>query len=402
MIKKLKKKFILLATSSLLLLMTVLLCAINIINFSAVKQNADSILSLFSYSEMSFIFDFLPQGMSPEIPYEARYFTVLVSDKGAIIKADLEKVVSVSSEDLIRYVSKALAKKAERGFTEDYRFAKFESLGYTRIVFLDCGRQLDSFYRFMTISVLIGFGGCILVFVIFLLAANRIVRPIAESYTKQKQFISDAGHEIKTPLTVIAANTDLLEADIGENECISDIREQAKRLTALTNELVSLSRMEESDAVMLKSEFPVSELVSETASSFRALAASQKKNFTMDIADGISMNGSPDAIRQLVSILLDNAFKYSPAGGTVDIKMTSSKKDVVITVSNTTVSQIRKEDTARVFDRFYRTDDSRNSETGGHGIGLSLAKAITDAHGGKITAETQNGADFNVTAVIPL
>ncbi len=402
MIKKLKRKFILLATGSILLLMTVLICAINFINFNTVKQNADKILSLFSYSEMSFIFDFLPPGMSPEIPYEARYFTSLVSDKGTIIKINDDKIVSVNNETAIKYINKAIKRTNNRGFIDNFRFAKFAAEGYTRIVFLDCGRQLDAFYTFLTTSIIIGLSCCAVVFVIFLLAANRIVRPIAESYTKQKQFISDAGHEIKTPLTVIAANTDLLEADIGENECISDIREQTRHLTALTNELVSLSRMEEPDSRILKSEFPVSELVSETASSFKAVAAASKREYTVEIQNDISMNGSPDTIRQLVSILLDNAFKYSPLQGSVRLKLSASKKEMVLSVYNTISAPIKKEDMPRVFDRFYRTDNSRNSETGGHGIGLSLAKAITEAHGGKISAETQYGSDFTVTAVIPL
>ena len=231
--------------------------------------------------------------------------------------------------------------------------------------------------------------------------ANRIVRPIAESYEKQKRFITDAGHEIKTPLTVIAANVDLLEADIGENECLSDIREETARLSSLTGDLVSLSRMEEAEGAILKTDFPISDLITEETNTFRAPITAQKKNFSVQVSPNLTMNGSPGAIRQLISILLDNALKYSPEGGGIALSLTASKKELFLTVSNTTKEVMREEELPRLFDRFYRTDTSRNSETGGHGIGLSIARAITDAHGGRISASVKNEYEFTVTAIFP-
>ncbi len=422
MIKKLKRKFILLATASMLILMTVLISAMNLINFSTVKREADDVLSVLSHPDLPFrdqddrpgeepmpkpepereMRDFLPPGMSPEVPYESRYFSVTISPDGQILETNVERIVSVDSETVGAYVREAREDRRDRGFVAAFRFAKFSDGEFERIVFLDCGRRLDAFYHFLGTSIVIGLCGCAAVFLLFLLSANRIVRPIAESYEKQKRFITDAGHEIKTPLTVIAANVDLLETDIGENDYLSDIREETARLSSLTGDLVSLSRMEEGESAILKTDFPVSDLIAEEANAFCAPIAAQNKSFSVQITPDLSMNGSPGAIRQLVSILLDNALKYSPEDGSIALSLNVLKKELLLSVSNTTKEAMREEDLPRLFDRFYRTDTSRSSETGGHGIGLSIAQAITDAHGGKITASAKNRNEFTVTVTFPM
>lgn len=415
MIKRLKKKFIVVATVSMVILMTVLVGIMNIVNYSAVVTESDTILDILSGPNAPFgekhempdrppqnIENFIPHGMSPEVPYESRYFTAMVSKDGKIEETDFSKIISVDQDSVASYVQKAIDSEKERGFIGQFRYAKQTDDKMTRIIFLDCGRKLDSFRMFMWTSMAVGLLGCVVVFVVFLFAAGRIVRPIAESYEKQKRFITDAGHEIKTPLTIIGANLDLLESDYGENESFSDIRTQTKRLSALTGDLVYLSKMEESERTLTKIEFPVSDLIAETAQQFNAISQAQKKEYRTQIEPNVTMCGAPDAIRQLISILLDNAMKYSPNGGIVTLDVISRKKDLIISVFNTTVSPVSSENLSHLFDRFYRTDVSRNSETGGHGIGLSIAQAITTAHSGKITAETVNGSDFRITVTMPL
>ena len=415
MIKRLKKKFIILATASMLILMTVLVGIMNIVNYSSVVTETDTILDVLSQPDAPFgnhselpdkppqdIKDFIPHGMSPEVPYESRYFTAMVAKDGNIEETDFSKIISVDKESVDGFIQKAVASKSERGFIGQFRYAKQTDDRMTRILFLDCGRKLDSFRTFMWTSMAVGLFGCVVVFVVFLFAAGKIVRPIAESYEKQKRFITDAGHEIKTPLTIIGANLDLLESDLGENESLSDIRTQTKRLGVLTGDLVYLSKMEESENTLKKIAFPVSDLIAEAAQQFGAVAQANHKEYRIGIEPGLTMCGAPDAIRHLTTILLDNAMKYSPDGGIVTLDVVSRKKDLTISVFNTTVSPVSNENLSHLFDRFYRTDASRNSETGGHGIGLSIAKAITDAHGGKITAETVNGSDFRITVSMPL
>ncbi len=415
MIKRLKKKFIILATASMLILMAVLVGIMNVVNYSSVVTETDTILDVLSQPDAPFgdhselpdkppqdIKDFIPHGMSPEVPYESRYFTAMVTKDGNIEETDFSKIISVDKESVNAYIQKAVASQSERGFIGQFRYVKQTDDRMTRILFLDCGRKLDSFRTFMWISFAVGLLGCVIVFVIFLFASGRIVRPIAESYEKQKRFITDAGHEIKTPLTIIGANLDLLESDYGENESFSDIRTQTKRLRELTGDLVYLSKMEESESTIKKIEFPVSDLLTETAQQFGAVAQASNKEYHIGIEPNLTMCGSPDAIRHLITILLDNAMKYSSDGGIVTLDVVSRKKDLIISVFNTTVSSVSNENLSRLFDRFYRTDASRNSETGGHGIGLSIAQAITSAHGGKITAETVNGSDFRITVNMPL
>ena len=173
-------------------------------------------------------------------------------------------------------------------------------------------------------------------------------------------------------------------------------------MTELTNNLVYLSKMEESEHKPAMAEMPLSEVVSETVNSFTPLIKGKNLNFSANIMPDITLYGSPDAIRRLTSVLLENAVKYSPANGKLTVNLTANKKSAVLSVFNETENEIKKENLPHVFDRFYRTDASRNSATGGHGIGLSIAKAITEIHGGSIKAETISGKDFRVTAILPV
>ena len=413
MIDKLKRRFLIIGTAFMFILMTVLVLIMNLVNFREVTADADSVLDVLSQQERPLpeeqtspdefgdFMRFMPRGMSPEVPYESRFFTATVSDDGKTVRSDLSRIVSVDEESAGEYIENALGSGSARGFIGDFRYSKTTNGEETRILFLDCGRKLDSFRSFLLISVIVGLGGCVVVFIAFVLTAGRIVAPIAESYEKQKRFISDAGHEIKTPLTIINANVDLLESD-GEKEELTDIRQQTERLTKLTNELILLSKMEEAEHTLQKIEFPLSDLVSETAGSFRAPAASHGLEIVSDIAPNVTANGSPDAVRQLISILMENAVKYSPDGGRISVGLERHKRSAVLTVRNTARDAMKESDLAHIFDRFYRSDVSRNSGTGGHGIGLSIVKAITEAHGGTIGASVKDGNDFCVTVTLPL
>lgn len=408
MIRKLKIKFVILAMTALFTLLTVIVTGMNVLNYNSVVQEADMILSVLSQNKGAFP-DFggehggrLPHGMSPETPYESRYFSVFLNNSGEIINTETSKIASVNNESATAYAQTVLNKKETTGFIDEYRFVLKTEINGSRITFLDCGRKLDSFHDFLYSSVAMALAGLVIVFFVVFVLSGKIIKPIAESYEKQKQFITDAGHEIKTPLTIINANVDILVMELGENESLADIQQQTKRLRSLTNDLVMLARMEESEQTMQKIEFPISEVVAETAYPFRALALQQGKEFVCNIQPMLTLKGNDKSIQQLVSIFMDNALKYSPSGGTVALNLVKQNRTVYLSVFNTAVSDIKQEQLDRVFDRFYRTDASRNSETGGHGIGLSVAKAIVTAHGGKIQAWTQDGRSFNISAAFPI
>lgn len=423
MIRKLKIKFILLSALSLLVLLSAIVAGMNLLNYRSVVREADEVLSLLSRNkgkfpdlDLDFNLDFaigfdrldiwgerFPHGLSPELPYESRYFSVLLAQNSRILLVETDRITAVSAEQAARYGVEAMQIGNERGFLDSFRYVMTVEGDTTRVTFLDCGRKLDAFHSFLTTSVLMAAAGFVIVLFVIAFFSGKFIRPIAESHEKQKRFITDAGHEIKTPLTIINANVDLLEMDIGKNECLQDIQQQTKRLTALTNELVYLARMEEAEQSLPMIEFPVSEVVEETAAPFKTLAQMQEKTFLCEVQPLLSMRGNDKAISQLVSVLMDNALKYSPAGGAVSLHLSRKNKTLQLTVTNTTETPVPPEALSRVFDRFYRTDPSRNSATGGHGIGLSLAKAIVTAHGGKIGAETVNdGNVFRITASLPV
>ena len=408
MIKKLQKKFILLSMSAFLLVLAVIITGINIVNWNAVVHEADELLSVLSENKGAFpmgpgdLGHRLPPGMSPEIPYESRYFSVTLDSKsGSVIQAETSRIVSVDTTRAIEYAKRVLSEGNRRGFADRFRFSVKTENSFIRITFLDCGRKLDAFQSFLLSSIGISLIGYLVVFALIAFFSNRIILPISESYEKQKRFITDAGHEIKTPLTIINADADVLAMELGENEWLEDIQKQAKRLTALTNDLVMLSRMEEAENTMPMIEFPFSDVVAETASSFQSLAQTQGKDFPCRIQPMLTLRGNEKAIRQLVNILLDNALKYSPEGGMVSLKLEKQNREVLLAVSNTTMEPIGKENLPRLFDRFYRTDASRNSKTGGYGIGLSVAKAIATAHNGKISASFEDERTLLIAVRFP-
>lgn len=408
MIKKLKLKFILLSMSALFVLLAVIVTAMNVVNFSSVVKQSDEILSLLTKNKGAFPDDFglrdkdrFPPDMSPELPYESRYFSVLLNDSGAVVHVDTRRIAAVDEVLATDYAMKAKYMYSSRGFVDNFRFAKFSEAGGIRITFLDCTRQLDYFYGFLYTSIIMALAGLVLVFFVIFFISGRIIRPIAESYEKQRRFITDAGHEIKTPLTIINANVDLLEMDIKDNECLQDVKLQTSRLARLTEDLTFLARMDEAGESLHFIDFPASEIVTDTVNSFRALALSKQIELKCSAPPVITVNGDSKMFERLLMILMDNALKYTNAGGRISVDLSKNMQGICINVFNTTAHEISRDKLRFIFDRFYRLDSSHNSETGGHGIGLSVAKAIVTAHGGKIEAFTKDGRSFVITALFP-
>ncbi len=407
MIRSLQIKFVVVALVSMFAVLTLIIAGINIVNYNSTIGSADKILTLLSDHKGRFPKEehhfggAFPPDMPAELPYETRYFSVMLKSTGGIIQVETGSIASIDTSDAIELARQVLAEKNDRGFINNYRYLKTSKKDASHIIFLDCESRFQSFYNFLLASCTISIVGFVLVGILITVMSARIIRPIAESYEKQKRFITDAGHEIKTPLTIINADADVLEMEYGRNEWLDDIQTQAKRLTALTNDLVYLARMEEADNSTQMIEFPISDVVKETAASFNAPAQTQNKHFTCEVQQMLTLKGDERSIQQLVSILLDNAVKYSPEGGDISIRLEKHNKNIKLIVFNTTEMRVSQEDTDRMFDRFYRADPSRSSQKNGYGIGLSKANAIVNAHNGKITAKTSNGNDLTITAVFP-
>ena len=250
------------------------------------------------------------------------------------------------------------------------------------IVFVNgsMNRTLINRFTLITSFVLIGSGFVILI--LFIIISKRVVRPVAESYEKQKQFITDANHELKTPLTLILSNLDIIESEIGKNEWLDDIRTEGERMEMLVNQLVTLSRMDENQSGLTFSQFDLSSTISDTISEFKQLAEDRKKALSADIKSSIFYKGDEGLIRRLMSILLDNAVKYCDTGGRIQVFVYERRHPTVI-VENT-YSDVDNIELEKLFDRFYRADKARTFN-GGFGVGLSIAKAIAKNHHGDIS-----------------
>lgn len=417
MFGRLRVKFITVSMLSVILVLGVIIAGINVLSYFNTVKDADQILEILADNEGRFPErrmeeapsdpsvqqpQMRPQMMperSPELAFESRYFSVLFDNGGSILSTDTGMIAAVDNAAAEEYARKVYEGSVEKGFDGDYRFIKVSEGENVRVIFYDCGRGLDAFRGFLKTSILISATGVMIVFILIFFASARIVRPVSDSYEKQKRFITDAGHEIKTPLAIINADADVILSE-GENSWADDIKSQVGRLTELTNSLIFLSKMEEGLPEVSFTSVDLSEVTKDVCDSFASVFLTGNKDLETDIKDKILVRGDEKALKELVSILLDNASKYSPEGGTAQVSLCSTGKGAVLSVTNDTVGTVDKEDTVHLFDRFYRTDKSRSSQTGGHGIGLSIAKAIVTAHKGKITADVPSDRKLTVKVIL--
>lgn len=407
MIQKLRVRFVILAMSTLLTVLLVLVGGINIANYTGIVSEADRLLSPDNLGRMEkTIGGKADIGFNGPLAQErhnyARFFSVTLAADGTILDVQIPVFSFVEREEATALAEKVCAQPSDNGFQSVYRYSRQSSGDDTvTIRFLDCGRELGSFQRFLLVSLILSALGVLVLFGIVVYFSGRIVRPFAESYEKQKQFITDAGHEIKTPLTIIQADADVLEMDLGENEWLADIQNNVRRLTDLTNDLVSLARMEEGGTPLELVEIPISDVVVETAQSFRTLAQAQNKELIIRAEPMLSMDADEKAIAKLVGILMDNALKYAPEGTAIILCLEKQGKQLRLWVENVSAVPLPEGNLNRLFERFYRTDPSRNSQTGGHGIGLSIASAIASAHNGQIHASQPRPDSLRITVTFP-
>ena len=413
MIKKLQKKMIAVSMLAITIVLAVIIGAINIANYSSVQNNANRLMAILAdnggkmpasqfergkqnpalHAENGADKKPVPESgdkgkskigaFSAETPYETRYFTVALDENGNAVSADTGFIAAISESEAEALAQKLFATGKKQGFTGNYKYKFVQNNSGTLCIFLDCTRDLNSFYSFLISGVAIGAAGLLLVFVLVVLFSKAVVRPVAESYEKQRRFITDAGHELKTPLTVIEANTEVIEMENGESEWTQSTKNQVARLSNLTSQLIMLAKMDEALPKESKANFSVS----------------SGKCLECNVESGIDIIGDKKAVCTLISVLLDNAMKYSSPGSRVIVSLKKTDKKKVLSVYNKTDFEIKKEDLPRLFDRFYRPDASRNSQTGGSGIGLSVAKAVADSHRAKILAESEDGKSLNIKVV---
>ena len=318
---------------------------------------------------------------------------------GKVTSTNLNNIAAVSEDQAEKLAQKVMKAGESKGFIGIYRYAKAAQSDGTLIAFTDCNKALDTFYKNVRISGLVSLAGVVAVFVLVVIFSRLVFRPIAESYQKQKQFITDASHEIKTPLTIIDANVEVIEMMSGENKWTKSTKNQVKRLASLAGQLITLSKMDEGDGMADKMRFSMTDAVIDATSSFESVAETKGRKLVCDIEENLYFVGEEKRIREMFGIFLDNAVKYSTEGSEIHVSLERKGRKIIYQISNET-DQIAKGNQDVLFERFYRSDASRNSATGGSGIGLSVAKAVAEAHHGKLTAESKDGKSLTITLTV--
>ena len=399
MFKSLRKKFVATAVGSVAVVIAILAIALNFINFNKLEERIDTTLLDASKSQ-ALIKIFAEDGddlvitKNSSSATEYNGFSIAkVDNNGRIIKAYRDDSLIADQDALQIKVIEALGKGKSSGFIGSYRFLKVETDVGNLILFLNCQRELDSYESFVKNSVLISIGVIISVLVLIILVSKRVIAPIQETYLKQKQFITGASHELKTPLAIISSNADVLEMMNGDSKWTTNIHNQIDRLTSLVNSLVVFSRMEEKDTVE-RTNFDLTETLKSRIEDFNELANFQKKYIVTDIDENLNYYGEKESIIQLMDILLENAIKYAPEDSNIWVKLNKNRKYATLKVSNK--ANVVKGDLSKVFDRFYRLDESRNSSIKGYGIGLSMAQLIAEKHKETIQAYAPADGIFKI------
>ena len=403
MLKKLRWRFIGAAMGAFSAVILTLLLVINLWNYQSTMVQLDGILNRLQAVEsgekmqpsMTPPMDVQPP-FSPEMQYMIRFFTVTYDSDGEVSGINQDFIASVSEEAATQYAEKVLSSGKSKGFLGGYRYQVSKTDSQTRIVFLNAEKETQMIRMLLVISAVIAACCLTVVFLLVLLLSRRAIKPFVRNMETQKQFVTNAGHELKTPLTAIATSADVLAMDDPDNEWVTSIQEQSAHLSKLISNLVTLSRLDEQNPFPEKQMFSISDAVWEAAEPFTALAKGQGKSFTMDIEGNVMFLGDQTAVQQMISILLDNAVKYAAEKGEIRLELRRKGRKVEICVSNSCAPDAEV-DTARLFERFYRGNSSQTAKVGGSGIGLSIAKATAEAHGGSISVEKkQNTITFRI------
>lgn len=323
------------------------------------------------------------------------FYTVAISYDGGVLEVRNSQPNVHSDNDLKELADKIIKGNKTKGTDNNLTFYKADKQGYTLVVFMDntvINENAATLFRYTLI-----FGGIALIAFYFLsvFLARKIVEPLEKSYKKQKQFISDAGHELKTPVSVVSANAELLSREIGENQWLNNILYENERMGMLVGQLLELARTESVTPQMEHIDF--SRLTQGEALPFESVAFEKGLRLICDAENDITVEGNSSQLKQLVSILLDNGIRHSINGDTVNLRLTKEHGYAVLSVINKG-EEIPEEHRKQIFERFYRVDEARNGEDKHYGLGLAIAKSITEAHKGHIEVLCYNSlVEFKVT-----
>lgn len=325
------------------------------------------------------------------------FYSVALAEDGSVLSVDNGKRTVYSEEDLISIAREILAGNRSSGRTEHLTYLVSHRPGYTLVAFMDNTVTESGMQLLLRNVLIIGGAAIVVLFFISLFLSKRIIRPLEENDRQQRQFVSDASHELKTPVAVISTNAEMLSREIGENEWLANILYENERMGGLVTQLLDLSRAENADVSM--EEVDYTRIVTGEALAFENLAFDQGKEIQSDIEDGIRLSGNRTQLAQIVSILLDNAIRHS-TGREIALSLKRQEHQTVLTVVNEG-NEIPQEKIGHLFDRFYQVDEARSSEGQRYGLGLAIAKAVVEKHKGSIAVSCHDGK-VQFTVSIPI
>ncbi|PXV96062.1 phospho-acceptor domain-containing protein [Lachnotalea glycerini] len=412
MISKLKKKFIFINMIFVTVILIFAFGAVLVSSFLRVDEN--SRIAIQTSVDRNNRLDeknkpVLEIGTHPANDKQPTSFTVFTVrlDENNNIKNLIGDYVEVSDQVLEQIVSTCVESNKDSGILWDMslRYLKNSNIHGNEIIFYDLSDDISSMFHLVKNCLIVGIGSFLAFLLISVFLANWALKPVEKSWESQRQFIADASHELKTPLTVILANADILSAhkkDTIENQYkwIDYIKAEASHMSSLVNDLLFLAKSDAARENIVLTEVNLSDIMWNCYLPFESLAFEQEKNLDAEIASDILIQGDSGKLKQLIMILLDNACKYTEKNGSIKVKLyTKPEKEKIYLTVNNTGEPISQEHLSHLFERFYRAEESRAREKGGYGLGLSIAKTIVDMHRGKIsvTSTKEEGTTFKVS-----
>lgn len=416
MIHRLRRKFLILAFAAVVLILAGALGLINGITYMKMRSEVNTLLTAIvqndgimpshqpGTSTESWLSDPEWYNDTPEFAHQTRYFSVIMDESGKIRRLNLSNISAFNELQALE-IARSLADQAQpQGLFKNKRASYCYSVtprtdGGKLVVVMDCTRDVGAVDAFMRYSLRFGLVCVLLYMLVLMFLSNYAIQPFVENVASQKRFITNAGHELKTPIAIISANAEALELISGKSQWTDNILFQVKRVTRLINELIMLAKMGEKNQRELKKEtMDISHTFAEVVQSFTPVVEGEKKKLVTEIQPDILAETNPKYLYEIFTILLDNAAKYCDDGGTIRARLeTHGKQGFRAQVSNDYKNGAGV-DYSHFFERFYRGDESHNSKKAGYGIGLSMAEEATRLLGGKIQVEYKDGViTFGVT-----
>ena len=403
MTKTLKRRFIIFTMSAVTCLLLFIVLAINGVNWMMLERQSDMMLETLVDADGSFQqMDFnRPPPFSRPLDMDrmraSRFFIVRSDQSGNIVNVNIDQISAIDQETAKSYALEVLKTDDTSGRVHGYKYAVKE-LGPNKLTFfMDTSEQSENFRMVLFASSAIAVLCWVILLIIVILLSGKVIRPVLVGMEKQKQFITNAGHEMKTPLAIIQSNNDTMVLIHGENKYNVHIRNQTKRLNVLMSNLLTLAKLDEEIPLPTET-VNISDVAGELLPAYTEDAQARNLRFTVQIEPDIVIQTNKDSFRQMITVLLDNAIKYTPDSGSVRLSLARDGRHIQIIEENTCDPSLEP-DPERLFERFYRGDAARTQkESSGYGIGLSAARAICENFGGKLTAEYSSADSIRFTA----